>query len=126
MSGLSSSTSEYLAEVEQLEDLLNRQLSEVEGTDLLSELKRNDHRAAHEVLAEDGPLRTLDANDADATAVLQGFTTRARKFAEQSVLNQHAMAQFLLKEQKATKSFRALILAFLGLIVVLLCALLLR
>lgn len=117
---------DYLAEVQQLEDLLSRQLSEVEGEGILAELKRNDFRAAHEVLVEDGPVRTLDDNDTEATGVLQGFTTRARKFAQQAVFNQQALAQFMVEEQKATKSYRAFVLALLGLIVVLLCALLLR
>jgi hypothetical protein len=117
---------DYLAEVQQLEDLLSRQLNEVEGEGILAELKRNDFRAAHEVLVEDGPVRTLDDNDTEATGVLQGFTTRARKFAQQAVFNQQALAQFMVEEQKATKSYRAFVLALLGLIVVLLCALLLR
>ncbi|MFT6658744.1 hypothetical protein [Maritalea sp.] len=116
----------YLAEIKQLEDQLTRQLSEVEGQDILAELKRNDHRAAHEVLVEDGPMRTLNDNDTEAAGVLQSFTTLARKFAQQAVFNQHVIAKFLLEEKKAAKNFRVQVLMLLGLIVVLLWALLLR
>jgi len=126
MNETSRSAEEYLAEVKQLEDLLTRQLSEVEGDDLFAELKRNDYRAAHEVLVEDGPIRTLDDNDTEATGVLQGFTTRARKFAQQAVFNQQALADFLVEEQKTAKGFRFQVLMLLGLIVVLLFALLLQ
>jgi len=116
----------YLAEIEQLEEQLTRQLNEVEGHDILAELKRNDYRAAHEVLVEDGPMRTLNDNDTEAAGVLQSFTTLARKFAQQAVFNQQVIAKFILEEQKAAKGFRMQVLMFLGLIVLLLCALLLR